>query len=88
MGMYNEVFKACPHCGSSVMVQIPQVVLGFGNFVLDRPDLIKQELTYAQRQELAEYVNRERFYCQDCNNSFTVNVEVDIESERQTSVKI
>lgn len=35
MGMYNEVFDACPACGRHAgYLQISQVVLGFGNFDL------------------------------------------------------
>jgi len=35
VGMYNEVFDACPDCGRHAgYMQICQVVLGFGNFDL------------------------------------------------------
>lgn len=30
MGMYNEVYKSCPHCDKMCESQISQIVLGFG----------------------------------------------------------
>jgi hypothetical protein len=59
MGMYNEVFKKCPNCKRGVgYLQIHQIVLGFGGFDLDDPDLTLDEL-----KELRDTVYGETFYC-------------------------
>ena len=75
--MYNEVHKSCYNCGATCTIQIPQIVLGFGNFNLDNPDSMK-ELTHEQKLELKEYVEKESFYCghESCNSAFEIEVEV------------
>lgn len=87
MGMFNEVYKSCYNCGARCEIQIPQVVLGFGGFDLDNPNST-EHLTLEQKNELAEYVNEESFYCghDACNSSFRVKVVVADPSERTTVV--
>jgi hypothetical protein len=89
MGMYNEVFKQCPECGRRCYQQIPQVVLGFGGFDLDRPSSM-EDLTVEERGHLSEILNSEnykKFYCngdkdfstvknEGCGHSFTVHISV------------
>jgi len=74
MGMYNEVYKNCPKCGKSCTQQIAQIVLGFGQFNLDSPDSLGNELTAEQLYELKAAVMKERFWCQKdeggCGNNF------------------
>ena len=79
MGMYNEVFKSCPECGSICMIQIGQVVLGFGGFNLDDPNHYTiQELNQNEKRELAESVSDKTFYCknEECQYFFQVQVDV------------
>lgn len=76
--MYNEVHKRCYNCGARCTIQIPQVVLGFGDFNLDNPTSI-EDLTPQEKKKLAEYVNRESFYCghDSCNSAFEVELMVE-----------
>lgn len=63
MGMYNDVFKKCPHCeeGTGYM-QIQQVVLGFGGFNLDDPKSLNN-LTLNELSELRSAVVDHYFRC-------------------------
>jgi len=74
MGMYNEVFKKCPRCGGKGYMQVHQIVLGFGEFDLDRPETM-EKLSVADLHELhAAVSNRnEHFSCEACNNWFTLD---------------
>jgi hypothetical protein len=79
MGMYNEVRKDCPRCGNQSEVQIPQVVLGFGDFNLNYPnDGDFKDLNTEQRIEFAYYVNNTTFYspAEERGHSFSVDVRV------------
>lgn len=78
MGLFNEVKKCCPDCGAQCMVQIPQVILGFGDFDLDTKNNIF-DLTYEQKIELSHYVNNTNFLCTECTRTFTIKVIVDKE---------
>jgi len=74
MGMYNEVFKRCPHCNGRGYMQIHQIVLGFGGFHLDSPQSIVDELNIDQIKELKEAVESNGwFVCDDCKESFPAN---------------
>lgn len=75
MGMYNEVFKSCPHCKSgSGYMQIHQIVLGFGGFNLDNPESIARQLNKDEIVELKEAVEREGWFkCQQCDRTFPVS---------------
>jgi hypothetical protein len=72
MGMYNEVFKTCPECAHISVMQIPQIVLGFGGFNLDAPDSIAEELSPEEVDQLINYVkDRHRYFeCPECHNTF------------------
>lgn len=70
MGMYNEVYKTCPHCQGRGYLQIHQIVLGFGNFNLDDPKDIADRLTLEQVKELKDAVHDEWFVCEECTTSF------------------
>jgi len=74
MGMYNEVFKSCPECGTQCEIQIPQVVLGFGGFNLDNLDTLKQ-LSEKEVLTLKDYLSDETFWCEKCNNPFSYDSE-------------
>lgn len=90
MGMYNEVHKRCYNCGAKYTLQIPQVILGFGNFDLDYPDASSiQQLTHEQKLELKKYVEEYSFYCghDSCNSAFEVEVNV-VEYRGKTVVTI
>jgi hypothetical protein len=76
MGMYNEVYKRCPGCGECCYMQIPQVVLGFGEFDLDNPRYAIADLNQQEKKSFAEYVNQRHFYCNNCSNKFSVKVVV------------
>jgi hypothetical protein len=81
MGMYNEVHKNCYNCGARCTIQIPQVVLGFGNFDLENPTSGSfEELTPEQKLEFKEYVEKESFYCghDSCNSVFEVEINVPV----------
>lgn len=73
MGMYNEVFKTCPHCNGRGYLQIHQIVLGFGGFHLDNPHDIADRLSLDQVKELRDAVKDEWFVCEDCTTSFKLN---------------
>lgn len=63
MGMYNEVFKKCPHCPEGVgYMQIGQIVLGFGGFDLDEPSTL-EKLSLEDLRELRGRVATETFNC-------------------------
>ena len=81
MGMYNEVFKKCPHCNGSGYLQIHQIVLGFGGFNLDNPESIARELNLDQIKELKEAVEGEWFRCENCSETFQMGGE-DITNEK------
>lgn len=72
MGMYNEVFKRCPHCGGRGYLQISQIVLGFGCFDLDDPEDLADKLNEPQLLKLADRVKDEWFRCQnqECERGF------------------
>ena len=69
MGMYNEVFCECPKCGGFGYLQVPQFVLGFGGFYLDRPETML-ELSYEDLLKLKSILGKERFECEKCGNYF------------------
>lgn len=73
MGMYNEVYKTCPHCSGRGYLQIHQIVLGFGEFNLDNLQDIADRLSLDQVKELREAVKNEWFVCEDCTTSFKLN---------------
>lgn len=79
MGMYNEVFKKCPKCGGRGYMQISQIVLGFGDFDLDRPSSL-EDYSEAELLQLESHLRDEdnRFVCGDqpfadggCGRHFT-----------------
>ena len=70
MGMYNEVFKNCPDCGRRCMIQIHQVVLGFGEFHLDQPWNL-EKFTMKELKEVREAIEGEYFNCDDCGCDFS-----------------
>lgn len=84
MGMYNEVFKKCPHCGSKGFMQISQVVLGFGGFDLDDPTTLSK-LTLEELKMLQECVNNDYFSCmaESCGNSFRLLPDADKDARQQ-----
>lgn len=63
MGMYNEVYKKCPHCKKGVgYLQIHQIVLGFGGFDLDSPATLVG-LNLDELRELRNTLEGETFWC-------------------------
>ena len=73
MGMYNEVFKRCPYCGGRGVMQISQIVLGFGEFNLDDPEDIASRLSQDDVCELIRMVKEEnRFRCDKCDETFEI----------------
>lgn len=63
MGMYNEVFKKCPHCSNGTgYLQIHQIVLGFGGFNLDDPNSLNR-LSLDELSQLREAVTGGDFHC-------------------------
>lgn len=77
MGMYNEVFKRCPSCCAINMVQISQVVGGFGNFDLDLDSNSNiKDLTQEEKHHFAGLVNKETFYCDRCGEEHKAQVIV------------
>jgi len=85
MGMYNEVFKLCPKCQCNAIMQIPQIVLGFGGFHLDDPESIAEKLSPEDVDQLIEYVkDSDRYFeCQNCHHTFRLQDAI----EKSTSVK-
>ena len=82
MGMYNEVFKKCPHCDGRGYMQIYQIVGGFGEFNLDNPDSIARELDIEQIQALKEAVEDTKwFLCEECGESFSINKKVNLDDK-------
>lgn len=75
MGMYNEVYKACPSCGAKNEIQISQVVLGFGCFDLDHGTNL-DTLTQEEKHEFAAIVNKKNFYCSECGEEHKAHVVV------------
>lgn len=63
MGMYNEVFKDCPTCDAPCMIQIPQIVLGFGGFNLSDPDDLRLKLEPNELDQLWAILKDKSFYC-------------------------
>lgn len=86
MGMYNEVFKKCPHCSGGVgyMQVKPQIVLGFGGFNLDRPETLS-ELDLEELKMLRESVFDDYFVCQSetCRLSFRLLPDADEDARKQ-----
>ena len=99
MGMYNEVFKKCPHCKDGVgYLQIHQIVLGFGGFDLDNPFTL-EELSVDDLRELRDAVEGKAFYCKEpgnplgirasneqldvCETNFRLSERPQMENERQ-----
>jgi hypothetical protein len=75
MGMFNEIYKKCPRCGKECVGQIPQIVLGFGEFNLDDPKSISERLrTPKEFLNLMAYCSEVIFTCDvvddGCNNNF------------------
>lgn len=69
MGMYNEVYCACPKCGAQAEMQVHQVVPGFGQFnIQDRSTL--EGLSAEQLQELYDAVCEDQFRCPKCYKRF------------------
>lgn len=69
--MYNEVFKKCPKCNGTGIMQISQIVLGFGGFNLDNPESIARELSLSDIKTLKEYVEDGKYFtCEECDNTF------------------
>lgn len=64
MGMYNEVYAPCLHCGSRCYKQISQITLGFGGFDLSEP-ITTDGLSYEEKLALKKAVEREKFYCEE-----------------------
>lgn len=76
MGMYNEVYCACPKCGAQAEMQVHQIVGGFGQFnIQDRSTL--ENLTPDQLQELHDAVCEEKFVCPNCHKHFNPLVQAD-----------
>ena len=69
MGMFNEVFCTCPECDGVGYLQIPQLVLGFGEFHIDNPETLL-ELSYDDLNVLKNLLDKEEFSCQKCGNYF------------------
>jgi len=73
MGMYNEVYKRCPKCESLNEIQISQVVLGFGGFHLDDPESMAN-LDIHEKKRLKMLVEKQVFHCDNCQNSYDVEL--------------
>jgi hypothetical protein len=70
MGMYNEVFKKCPHCPNGVgYMQIAQVVLGFGGFNLDDPSTL-EDLSMQELKLLKDRIHDDTFSCRHQDGSW------------------
>lgn len=69
MGMYNEVWANCPKCPGQGYMQIPQVVLGFGNFHVDDPSTF-EDLEFDKILDIDSLIAKEMFYCQSCSFAF------------------
>jgi hypothetical protein len=67
MGMYNEVYWTCIYCRSHNISQITQLVNGFGEFDLDKPSTIDDNL-------MSNIVDSmEDSYCQNCGERFNLS---------------
>ena len=73
MGMYNEVRKDCPKCGTTCHIQISQVVLGFGEFNLDDLETF-EELDESELRHFKRCVEDKVFMC-ECGYRFLYNSE-------------
>ncbi len=62
MGMYNEVYKTCPTCGGKGIMQITQIVLGFGCFDLDNPESITSKLNENEVRLLVNEVKENKWF--------------------------
>ena len=69
MSMYNEVYKICPACTNRGILQIPQIVLGYGEFNLNNFETLKQ-LNNQQLFELRSAISGKYFQCDKCDESF------------------
>lgn len=76
MGMYNEVWYPCPEpeCNGMGLMQISQIVMGFGNFRLHDLDTLS-ELSEDELRELKERVLEDDFSCEDCGHVFNPYTE-------------
>lgn len=64
MGMYNEALMPCPKCERGIgYMQIPQIVMGFGEFRLNAPESLARKLNTEQMIKLREYVQEDDFVC-------------------------
>ena len=69
MGMYNEVYANCPECNRKCMIQIPQIVLGFGEFDLDNLQTF-WSLTDDKIEQIRDCIKKEFFFCKECGCYF------------------
>jgi hypothetical protein len=77
MGMFNEVNKRCPECGTSCQIQIYELVPGFGEFDLDDDaNGHLKDLTMEEKIELKECIEEKQFVCASCSNCFTLQVVI------------
>lgn len=67
--MFNEVFASCPRCYDCCCMQVPPIVLGFGNFYLNDLSTF-DELNDDKLKQLHEYVINDNFRCETCNLVF------------------
>ena len=74
MGMFNEIFCKCPRCENQGYLQIPQFVLGFGEFNLENPETLL-ELSYDDLDVLKAILDEDHFYCMNCKNYFLYSPE-------------
>lgn len=71
MGMFNEVTYRCIQCAEQNQIQIPQVVLGFGNFVL-HDSSTTEDLEDDDRILLFQYIMAEKPSCESCSWPLTL----------------
>lgn len=81
--MYNKVYATCNGCGGTCSMQIPQVVLGFGEFVLSNREVLKG-LTAQEKHEIKQHVEESAFRCRKCG-PFKVDIEI---SNNDKTVKV
>jgi hypothetical protein len=98
MGLYNEVWKTCPYCGSKGYTQVSTFSENvMKHFDVDSPESLAEELTIDELHLLYDMLKDDRFVCGGspwsannkdcCGRTFPLNLEDD-EKMKQERIEV
>lgn len=85
MGMYNEVYKRCPNCGTKAIMQVSQYAFGFGCFDLDDLSTLS-ELNEEDMIELKKEIIQGWWFCENDNCYRNFNPYREIRDREQVTL--